>query len=109
MVILGTPIIKNTNFRKLEFILYTYGVEKSIVVVVTKKEGNNEECLITFFSKTLHNHEEIYSFIEKQVYIVMKVLNNLKYFISQRKVLLLIIHSNMRNYIIQGELREGRA
>lgn len=92
---MGEPILKSLDFSK-DFILYTYGVE-----------NNNEECPITFFSKIIHNYEERYNFIEKQVYTIMKALNKLKYFVSKRKVLVLTIHLDVINYILKGELGEG--
>lgn len=58
--------------------MHAYGVKKSIAAVITQKEDRNEECLVIFFSKTLHNHEDRYNFIEKKVYAIMKALNKLK-------------------------------
>lgn len=92
-------VLRNPNFSK-HFIFYAYGVEKSIGTILNYKVDNNEECPIVFFSKTLHNYEKKYSFIKKHVCVIMEVLNKFKHFVSQSKVLVLIMHPNMRNYIL---------
>ena len=38
----------------------------------------------------------------------MKALNKLKHFVSHSKVSILMVHLDVRNYILQGELGEGR-
>jgi len=100
--IMGAPVLRNPNFIK-EFIIYSYEIKKSIATILIQKEDNNEDCPIAIFSKTLHNHDKRYSFIENQMYTIMKVLNNMKYFVSQNKFFMLTLHLNVRNYILEGE------
>lgn len=80
--------------------MYAYGSNKSIAGILNKKEVNNKDYLVSFFSKTLHDHEEKYSFIEKQVYVIIKIFSKLKHCFSQSKVLVLKIHLDVRNYIL---------
>lgn len=43
------------------------------------------------------------------MFSIMKELKNFKQYVSQIKILIYIIHLDVRNYIIQGELGKERA
>jgi len=47
--------------------------------------------------------------MEKQVLALLKSLGKLKHYMAQSKILILTIHPNVRSYIMQGELGEGRS
>lgn len=100
-------ILRNPDFSK-KFILYAYGSNSLVAIILTQKHEKNEEYPIAFFSQTMNNYEEKYTFIEKEVLAILKSLNKLKHYIAQNKVLVLTIHLNVRSYIMQGEIGEGR-
>jgi len=49
------PMLKNPDMVK-DFIMYAYGVDKSIAAIVAQKDDNNEEHMIAYHSQTLHQH-----------------------------------------------------
>jgi len=42
------------------------------------------------------------------VLAILKALGKLKHYIAQNKILILTIHPDVRSYIMQGEIGEGR-
>lgn len=56
----------------------------------------------------MNSCEEKYTFIEKQVLAIVKALSKLKHYVVQSKILILTIHPNVKSYVMQGELGEGR-
>lgn len=46
-------VLKNPNFSK-DFIMYVYGLDKSIINILSQKNDQEEEHLIVFHSQTLH-------------------------------------------------------
>jgi len=89
--------------------MYTYGYEQSITAILAQKDNQKKEHPIAFHSQTLHKHQAKYSFIEEQVFSIMIGLKKFKHYVSQNKILIYTIHLDVRNYVIQGELGEGKA
>jgi len=56
----------------------------------------------------MYSCEEKYTFIEKQVLAILKALSKLKHYVAQSKILVLTIHLDVKSYIMQGDMGEGR-
>jgi len=88
--------------------MYVYG-EHSVAVVLTQKDDKEGEHSIAFFSRTLREYESRYNFIEKQAYAMLKALKKFRHLVTRNKILILVAHPSVREYIMEGEITEKRA
>ena len=70
-----TPILRSPNFDN-EFILCTFASDHSIVVVLTQKNEDGEEFLVSFMSTRLQGAELKYPAIDKQAFAVFKAVKH---------------------------------
>jgi len=90
--------------------MYVYGGEFSVAAVLTQKDDQQEgEHPIAFFSRTLREYEARYNFVEKQAYAMVKALKKFRHMVTGNKILILVAHPSVREYIMEGEIIEKRA
>ena len=69
--IVEAPTLRSLNFDN-EFILYALDSDQSIVVVLTQKNDEGEEFLVSFMSTGLQGVELKYPTIDKKAFVVFK-------------------------------------
>ncbi|KAH9331376.1 hypothetical protein KI387_003484, partial [Taxus chinensis] len=68
----------------------------------------NDEQPIAFFSQSLEDYEVRYSFIEKHVLAVIRILKKFKHLVSNNKVQLLVSHAGVKEFLLNKDLNEKR-
>ena len=72
-VVAHVPSLKSPYFEK-DFILYTFASDDSLAAVLTQKEDGGEEFPISFMSTGLQGPKLNYLDVDKQAYVVFKVV-----------------------------------
>jgi hypothetical protein len=67
------PVLRSPDFNK-DFFLYTFASYQLLATVLTKKDDDNNEALVSFMSTNLQGDELNYRAIAKQAYAVYKVI-----------------------------------
>ncbi|XP_059077950.1 uncharacterized protein LOC131876542 [Cryptomeria japonica] len=98
------PILVNPYFKK-DFIIYCYASEHTMSWILLQKNEGNEEVPISFMSVPLKKHELKYSLMEKQVYVVMKVVKQFRYYILHSHVVVYVPHSAVKRILTQQGIR----
>ena len=83
------PVLVSPYFNK-DFLIFSYASEHTIVVVLLQKNNENMEQPIAFFSKMLRDGELKYDIMEKQVYALVKALEDSRVY---------ILHSHIIAYV----------
>jgi hypothetical protein len=71
--IVVAPTLHNPYFNK-DFSLYTFVSDHFLVAVLTEKDEQGNECLMSFISTSLQGDKLKYPVINKQAFIVYKVV-----------------------------------
>lgn len=100
-----TPV--NLDYEK-DFILYTFGGEPSISIVLTQLNDKNLEHPIAFFSEGLKDYELKYNYVEKQVLTIVRALNKFRHMLSNNKTQLLFPHANIKDCVFNKDMNEKR-
>ncbi|KAH9308774.1 hypothetical protein KI387_036685, partial [Taxus chinensis] len=69
---------------------------------------DNDEQPIAFFNKSMEDYGVKYSFIEKHVLVVIRILKKFKHLVSKNKVQLLVFHVGVKDFLLK-DLNEKRA
>ena len=85
------PSIKSPNFEK-DFILYTFASDDSLAAVLTQKEDGGDEYPVSFMSTGLQGVELNYPAVDKQDFVVFKVVKQFKPFILKNHTKLIVPH-----------------
>ena len=72
-VIAHAPSLRSLDFEK-DFILYTFTSDNSLVAVLTQKGDLGDEYPISFMSTGLQGAELNYPVVDKQEFVVFKVV-----------------------------------
>ena len=99
------PSLKSPNFEK-DFILYTFASDNSLAVVLTQKEEGGDEYPISFMSTGLQWVKLNYPMVDKQDYVVFKVVNQFRLYILKNRTKVIVPHSTVRSLFIKKELGE---
>ena len=99
------PTLRSLNFDN-EFILYTFSYDHSIVVVLTQKNEDEEEFLVSFMSIGLQGSELKYPTIDKQAFAVFKAVNHFHPYLLRSHTKIIVPHSVVRALLIQKEPRD---
>ena len=105
--IASAPTLVNPKFDR-DFILYSLGGKPSILVVLTQLNDENLEQPIAFFSDGLNDNGERYSYIEKQVLVVVRALKKFRHLLSHKKVQLLVPHASVKDFFLNMDINEKR-
>ena len=101
------PSLKSPNFKK-DFILYTFASNDSLEAVLTQKEDGGDEYLISFMSTSLWGAELNYPAMDKQAYVVFKVVKQFRPYILKNQTKVVVPHPAVRSLFVQKELGERR-
>ena len=96
------PTLWSPNFDN-EFILYTFASDHSIVVVLTQKNEEGEELLVSFMSTGIQGDELNYPSIDKQAFAVFKVVKHFQSYLLRSHTKIIVPHSAVRDLLIQKE------
>ncbi|KAH9309845.1 hypothetical protein KI387_037756, partial [Taxus chinensis] len=83
--------------------------QESISGILTQQNNNLMEQPITFFSQSLKDYEFKYSFIEKQVFAVIRALKKFKHMLSNNKIHLMVSHPGVKEFLLNKEMNEKHA
>ena len=95
--------LRSPNFDN-EFILYTFASNHSIVVVLTQKNEDEEEFLVSFMSTRLQRAELKYPTIDKQAFAIFKVVKHFRPYLLRSHTKVIVPHTAVRALLIQKEL-----
>jgi hypothetical protein len=76
--------------------LYSFALEKIVALIITQKKQKQEELLIAFMSKTLHDYELTYSPIEKQSLSLVNAIAHFRTYIISNHVIYYVLHSPVK-------------
>jgi hypothetical protein len=63
-VISQAPVLRSPDFNR-DFFLYTFAFDQSLAVVLTQKDDENNEALVSFMRTNLQGAELNYSTVDK--------------------------------------------
>lgn len=95
--------MRSPNFDN-EFILYTFSSDHSIVVVLTQKNEEGEEFLVSFMSTGLQGDELKYPSIDNQAFAVFKDVKHFRLYLFRSHTKIIIPHSTVKALLILKEL-----
>ena len=101
------PTLQIPNFDD-EFILYTFASDHSIVVLLTWKNEGGEEFLVSFMRTRSQGVKINYPTIDKQSFVVFKVLNYFRPYLLRSHTKIIVPHSMVRSLLIQKEPGDQR-
>jgi hypothetical protein len=90
------------------FILYTFSSDIAFAVVLTQKNQEGDEFLIAFMSSGLQGAELDYPEVDKQAFVVFKVVNHFRPYLIKSKTKVIVPYPAVRNLLIQKDLGEKR-
>ena len=100
--IVKAPNLQSPNFDS-EFILYTFASEHSIAYVINQKSEEGEEFPVSFMSTSLQEAELKYRAIDKQAFVVSKVMNSFHSYLLRSQTKIIVPYSMFRALLIQKE------
>lgn len=98
--IINAPSLATPNFYD-PFILYTFVSDKSYATILTQANQDKAEALISFFSSILQRAELNYSNVEKQAYVVFKVIKYFRPFLLKTHTNIIVPFLAVRNFLVQ--------
>ena len=101
------PTLRSPNFDN-EFILYTFAFDHSIVVVLTQKNEDREEFLVSFMSTRLQGAELKYLAIDRKAFAVFKAVKHFLPYLLRSHTKIIIPHKMVQALLIQKELGDRR-
>ena len=102
------PALVSPDFKK-DFILYTFASDISYAVVLTQKNQQEDEVPISFMSSNLKGAELNYHEVDKQAFVVFKVVKHFRPYLLNSKSKVIVPFSAIRNLLVQKDLGEERA
>lgn len=84
--------------------MYAYAFDHTISSILTQVNNENEEHPITFVSYSLKSVEDKYTFLEKQAFMFIKLVNQFKFYIFRQQVTMLIHDLAFETILTQIEL-----
>ena len=105
--IVEAPTLRSPNFYS-EFILYTFSSDHSIVVVLTQKNEEGEEFLVSFMSTGLQEAKLKYTTIYKKAFAVFKAVKHFCLYLLRSHTKIIVPHLAVRALLIQKEPGDRR-
>ena len=102
------PVLISSDFEK-DFLVFSYALEHIVVAVLLQKNDRGEQQPIAFFSKILRDGELSYSIIEKQAYILVKDLKDLRIYLLHIHIIAFVPCSFVKSILTQPNPEEKRA
>lgn len=91
-----------------DLLLYTFASDTYIVVMLTQKEELNNERTISFMSMILQGPKVRYPIMEKQAYVVKRVVKYFKPYLLKNHCIICVPHPAVRSLFVQQVLGERR-
>ena len=107
IIVFHAPSLKILDFDK-DFILYTFASDDSLAAVLTQKQDGGDEFPISFMSTGLQGAKLNYPAIDKQAYIVFKVVKQFRAYILKNRTKVIVPHPAVRSLFVQKKLGERR-
>jgi hypothetical protein len=82
----STPMLAKLDFEK-EFIIYINATEEAIFAILMQCDDQVNEKPVAYMSQSLSDYEFKYSYIEKHVFALVKVVENFRHFILSKHTL----------------------
>ena len=89
------PTLRSPNFVN-EFILYTFSSDHSIATVITQKNEEGEEFLVSFMSIGLQGVELKYPAVNKQAFAVFEDVKHVRPYLLRSHTKIIVPHSTIR-------------
>jgi hypothetical protein len=101
------PVLAKPNFEK-EFMIYTNDTEEAVFAILMQCDDQDNEKTMAYMSQILPNDDFKYSFIEKHVFSLVKVVEKFRHFILGKNTLvkfpLPIVHLLLSQACLSGKL-----
>jgi len=101
------PALYNPNFKK-NFLLYTFASDNSLATILTQKGETNDEHPISFMSASMQGLGVNYPTIDKQAYVVYKVVKHFKPYLLKNQCIVFVPHPAVCTLLVQQGLGEQR-
>jgi hypothetical protein len=102
-VISSTPVLAKMDFEK-EFTIYTNATEEAFSTILMQNEYQGNEKLVAYMSQSLYDDEFKYSFIEKHVFALVKVVEKFLHYILGNHMLVKVPVPTVRFFLSQTYL-----
>jgi len=96
-----TPVLISLDFNK-DFIIFSFALEHTIVVVLLQKNNQGYEQLIAFFSKSLRDATLKYNIMEKQALALVKAIKDFRVYILYSHIIDYVPNSVVRDILTQN-------
>ena len=93
------PTLWSLNFDN-EFILYAFASDHSIAAVLTQKNEEGEEFLLSFMRTTLQGVELKYPSIDKQDFVVFKAMKHFRLYLLRLHTNIIVVDSVVKALLI---------
>ena len=103
-----TPILISPDFSKV-FYIFSFASRDTIATVLLKKNADDQEQSVAFFSKVLRDAEVKYELLEKQAYALVKSLKSFRVYILQEKVIAFVPSSSIKDVLVQPDIDGKRS
>ena len=93
------PALMSHDFSK-DFQLYTFALDNSYVVVLTQKNENGDEVLLTFMIFGLQGADLNYPAIDKQDFIVFKAVKHFQPYLLKNHTTIIVPHPVVSSLLV---------
>jgi hypothetical protein len=98
-----TLVLISPDFSKV-FYIFSFSLRDTIAAVLLQKNVDDQEQLVSFFSKVLRDAKVKYELLEKQAYALIKSLKAFRVYILQAKVIAFVPSSSVKDVLIQPDI-----
>jgi hypothetical protein len=84
-------VLRSPDFNR-DFFLYTFASDQSLAAVLTQKDDDNNEALVSFMSTNLQGDELNYPTVDKQAYAVYKAVKHFRSYILKNHTKVIVPH-----------------
>ena len=102
------PVMVSPNFAK-EFMIFPFASKHTIAGVLLQKNEQNLEQPIAFYSKALRDSTLKYDIMEKQAYVLVKVLKEFKVYILHSHTIVYVPSVAIKDILTQAKPYGRRA
>jgi hypothetical protein len=93
---INAPILHSPEFDH-DCLLYTFTYDHFFVVILMLKDIEGNECHISFVSTNLQGEKLIYIAIDKESYVIFRVMKHFKPYILKNYTKLIVPHPMVRS------------
>lgn len=101
--IANAPTLINPDFKK-DFIIYCYASKHMMSRILLQVDESGIEAPIAFISVPLKKHELRYLLLEKQAFVVVKVVKQFRYYILHSHSVVFVPDSTVKSILTQQEV-----